>query len=298
MTQQTKAGYVAIVGRPNSGKSTLMNAILDYKLSIVTPKAQTTRKRVAGIYSTEDTQIVFLDTPGIIKADYEMHKSMMSYVQNSVEEADVLIVLIDVSTYDIGKGFDKMISNFTKAYLGPKILLLNKTDKIDDKKKLLPLMAFMQQEGGFNEIVPISALKNDNLEQVLNIIGNYLPDGPFFYDPEQLSTESQRFFVSEFIREQVFYRFKEEVPYSIEVFVNEFKERESGKWFISAEIIVERESQKKIIIGKNGEKIKELGKYSRKEIEKHLGFEVYLELFVKIRDDWRNNKTLLKSYGY
>lgn len=298
MSQTTKAGYVAIVGRPNSGKSTLMNAILDYKLSIVTPKAQTTRKKVAGIYSTDETQIVFLDTPGIIKADYEMHKSMMSYVQNSVEEADVLIVIIDAASYDMSKGFDKMINSYIKSYEGPKILLLNKTDKLADKKTLLPLMAFMQQEGGFNDIVPISALKKDNLDNVIEIISKYIPEGPFFYDPEQLSTESQRFFVSEFIREQVFYRFKEEVPYSIEVIINEFKERESGKWYISAEIIVERDSQKKIIIGKSGEKIKELGKYSRKEIEKHLGFEIYLELFVKVRDDWRNNKTLLKSFGY
>jgi len=135
MSQTTKAGYVAIVGRPNSGKSTLMNAILDYKLSIVTPKAQTTRKKVAGIYSTDETQIVFLDTPGIIKADYEMHKSMMSYVQNSVEEADVLIVIIDAANYDISKGFDKMINSYINSYEGPKILLLNKTDKLADKKK-------------------------------------------------------------------------------------------------------------------------------------------------------------------
>lgn len=294
----TKAGYVAILGRPNSGKSTLHNALLDYKLSIVTPKAQTTRKRVAGIYSTEDTQIVFLDTPGIIKPDDEIHKSMMTYVQNSVEEADVLVILIDASKYDIGKGFDKMISAYISSFNGPKILLLNKIDKFEDKKKLLPLMSFMQKENAFDEIVPISALKNDNLKLLLDLICKYLPENPFYYDPEQISTESQRFFVSEFIREQVFFRFKEEVPYSVEVNVLEFKERENGKWYISAEIIVERDSQKKIIIGKSGEKIKELGTYSRKEIENHLGLEIFLELFVKVREDWRNNTTLLKSYGY
>lgn len=298
ISDKTKAGYVAIVGRPNSGKSTLLNSILDYKLSIVTPKAQTTRKRVAGIYSKDDLQIVFLDTPGIIKADDEIHKNMMGYVQNSVEEADVLLVLVDAESYDIKRGFDKMIKEYIKSFAKTKILVLNKIDKIEDKKKLLPLIDTMQKENQFDEIIPISALKNDNLDLLTDVISKYIPESPFFYDPEQLSTESQRFFVSEFIREQVFFKYKEEIPYSVEVAVVEFKEREMGKWYISAEIIVERDSQKKIIIGKNGEKIKQLGTYARKEIEKHLELEIFLELFVKVRDDWRNNKNLLKSFGY
>jgi len=298
MTQQTKAGFVAIVGRPNAGKSTLLNALLDFKLSIVTHKAQTTRKRVAGIHTKDNTQIVFLDTPGIIKPDYEMQKSMMTYVASSVEEADVLVVLIDSSTYNIEKGFDELIQLYLENFKKHKILLLNKTDKLDDKKALLPLMLFMQKTGYFNQIIPISALKKDNTELLLEEITKLLPESPFYYDPEQLSTESQRFFVSELIREQVFYRLNEELPYSTEVLINEFKERENGKWFISVEIVVERDSQKKIVVGKGGSMIKEIGQKARKGIEKHLEKEVYLEIFVKVRNDWRNNKSMLKSFGY
>lgn len=298
MTQQTKAGFVAIVGRPNAGKSTLLNALLDFKLSIVTHKAQTTRKRVAGIHTKDNTQIVFLDTPGIIKPDYEMQKSMMTYVSSSVEEADVLVVLIDSSTYNIEKGFDELIQLYLENFKKHKILLLNKTDKLDDKKALLPLMLFMQKTGYFNQIIPISALKKDNTELLLEEITKFLPESPFYYDPEQLSTESQRFFVSELIREQVFYRLNEELPYSTEVLINEFKERENGKWYISVEIVVERDSQKKIVVGKGGSMIKEIGQKARKGIEKHLEKEVYLEIFVKVKNDWRNNKNMLKSFGY
>lgn len=298
MTQQTKAGFVAIVGRPNAGKSTLLNALLDFKLSIVTHKAQTTRKRVAGIHTKDNTQIVFLDTPGIIKPDYEMQKSMMTYVSSSVEEADVLVVLIDSSTYNIEKGFDELIQLYLENFKKHKILLLNKTDKLDDKKALLPLMLFMQKTGYFNQIIPISALKKDNTELLLEEITKLLPESPFYYDPEQLSTESQRFFVSELIREQVFYRLNEELPYSTEVLINEFKERENGKWYISVEIVVERDSQKKIVVGKGGSMIKEIGQKARKGIEKHLEKEVYLEIFVKVKNDWRNNKNMLKSFGY
>jgi GTP-binding protein Era len=298
MNQQTKSGFVAIIGRPNSGKSTLLNSLIEFKLSIVTPKAQTTRKRVAGIYSTDNTQIVFLDTPGIIKPDYEMQKSMMTYVQSSLEEADALVILVDASTYDIERGFDNMILQYLNSFKNPKILLLNKTDKLSDKKLLLPLMSFMQNTGYFTDIIPISAKTGDNLQLITETIEKYLPEGDFYYDPEQLSTENQRFFVSELIREQVFFRLNEEVPYSIEVLIAEFKERENGKWYISAEIVVERDSQKKIVVGKQGTKIKEIGLRARKEIERHLGTEVYLELFVKVKNDWRNNKNMLRSFGY
>lgn len=298
MNQTTKSGFVAIVGRPNAGKSTLLNSIIEFKLSIVTPKAQTTRKRVAGIYSTEDTQIVFLDTPGIIKPDYEMQKTMMSYVKNSLEEADLLLCLVDASTYDIERGFDDLILNYLKTFTKTKILLLNKTDKIPDKKLLLPIINFMQNTGYFSEIVPISAKSGDNVELILSSIEKYLPEGEFYYDPEQLSPENQRFFVGELIREQVFFRLNEELPYSIEVVISEFKERENGKWFISADVVVERDSQKKIVVGNEGSKIKEIGQRARKEIERHLEKEVYLELFVKVKNDWRNNKNMLKSFGY
>lgn len=294
----TKSGYVAIVGKPNAGKSTLLNSLLDFKLSIVSPKPQTTRKRVLGIYNKENLQIIFLDTPGILKPRYEMQRSMMSYVNNSMSDADVLIYIQDISELKLDEfpsGQSKeLIDNFKK----PIILVLNKIDLKKDIKEVLPIIQQLHNSGLFKEIVPISAKSGENTTNLIKALESYIPKNPFFYDPELLSTEPQKFFVSELIREQVFYNFKEEIPYSTEVSILEFKEREKGKWYIHAEIIVERDNQKKILIGKSGEMIKKIGQRSRTEIEEMLGMEVYLELFVKVRKDWRNNKGHLRSFGY
>lgn len=292
----TRSGYVAIVGKPNAGKSTLLNAILDFKLSIVSPKPQTTRKRVLGIFNQENLQIIFLDTPGILKPKYEMQRSMMSYVNNSMADADVLLFIQDITDIkDFPNGQSKdLLENFKK----PIVLVLNKVDLKKDVKELLPIIKSLNDTGLFKEIVPISAKSGENTKNLIKAIGTYIPENPFFYDPELLSTEPQKFFVSELIREQIFYHFKEEIPYSTEVSILEFKEREIGKWYIHAEIIVERDNQKKILIGKSGEMIKKIGQRSRTEIEEMLGMEVYLELFVKVRKDWRNNKGHLRSFGY
>jgi GTP-binding protein Era len=295
----TKAGYCALIGKPNSGKSTLMNALTGAKLSIVTNKAQTTRKRVLGIYSSEETQIVFLDTPGILNPKYEMQERMMNYVDESIADADVIAVIIDIErfrdaeSYFTGNTFEQ-IKNFTK----PVLFLINKTDLIHDKKELLPVFEDLIKFNPNAQVLPISALKNDNVNAFITAIEKLLPESEFYYDPELLSTQPERFFVSELVREAVFTSYKEEIPYSTEVLISEFKERPNGKWYISADIVVERDSQKMIIIGKNGQKIKRVGLIARKQIEEHLDHEVYLELFVKVRKNWRDNPTLLRSYGY
>jgi len=295
----TRAGYVAIIGMPNSGKSTLLNSILKTKLSIATHKPQTTRKNILGIHSENEFQIVFLDTPGILKPRYGMQENMMGYVQKSLDDADVVVVMIDVEKFN---GTDTYFKNpvFGKALEidKPKIAFINKIDQKEDVKDVLPLIKELSETGKFDEILPGAAIKQHGQQDLINTIGKLLPKGPFYYDPELLSTQPERFFVSELIREQVFLIYKDEIPYSTEVNIVEYKEREDGKWFISAEIIVERDTQKMIIIGKNGQQIKQLGMRARKEIEAHLDMEIFLSLFVKVRNNWRDNKTYLKSYGY
>lgn len=296
---KTKAGYVAIVGKPNAGKSTLMNALVGAKLSIVTPKPQTTRKRVLGIFSNEALQVVFIDNPGVLHPRYELQKQMMNYVSESLSESDIILVIIDVSDFrGIDKYFPDKFYETLKSIDKPKFLVINKIDLLKEAKQVLPLIKEFSKMNLFNEIIPISALKDAQTEAMIKLFEKYIPESEFFYDPELLSVQNERFFVSELIRECIFTEYRQEIPYSTEVNVVEFKEREFGKWYISAEIVIERSSQKIIVIGEKGEKIKHIGTIARAKIEEHLQKEVYLELFVKIRERWRNNKTLLKSYGY
>ena len=295
----TKAGYIAVIGKPNVGKSTLVNAIIGTKLSIVTSKPQTTRKRVLGIYSTEEVQAIFLDTPGILKPKYELHKSMMNYVDEAIMDADLLFFMIDIDKFtDIDSYFGKELLDRLKSKQKPSIMIINKIDLLKDVKNVLPVISALSTMNYFDEFVPISALKNSGVDGLIDLIGKYLPESPFYYDPELLSTHPERFFVSELIREHIFKAYRDEIPYSSEVNIAEFKEREKGKWYISANIIIERASQKGIIIGSKGQKIKEVGERARQDIEEHLQMPVFLELFVKVREKWRNDKNLLKSYGY
>lgn len=293
----TKAGYVAIIGKPNSGKSTLLNAIMGTKLSIVTPKPQTTRKRVLGIYTNEKSQIIFLDTPGVLSPKYTMQKIMMDYVDGAVSESDVLVVILDMEKYP-KEGLTADIRNIVENAGKPTIVALNKVDRLLDRKDVLPIIADLINTKLFKDIVPISALKEMNVTELLQTIDQYLPEHEFFYDEDLLSTQNQRFFVSELIRENIFLLTKEELPYSTEVSILEFKEREVGKWYIHAEIIVERDTQKRIIIGSGGALIKLIGERSRVRIEEHLEQEVFLELFVKVRAKWRNDSNRLRSLGY
>jgi len=266
---QTKSGYVAIVGKPNSGKSTLLNSILGSKLSIVTPKPQTTRKRVLGIYTKDNIQIIFLDTPGVLNPRYTMQKIMMDYVNESISESDIIIALIDMGKYH-KEGITEQMLELVKIANKPVIAVLNKVDLLKDRKEILPIIDNLNKLNLFTDIVPISALKDMNIDELINTISKSLPISDFYFDSEILSTQNERFFVSEMIRETIFFLTKEELPYSTEVSILEFKEREFGKWYINAEIIVERDTQKRIIIGSEGKLIKEIGERSRKKIEEHL----------------------------
>ncbi|MFH1051447.1 MAG: GTPase Era [bacterium] len=294
-----KSGYVAIIGKPNAGKSTLLNAILGSKLSIVTPKIQTTRKRVLGIYTRENTQIVFLDNPGLLKPMHNLHKAMLNYIDMSLKESDVILLLIDLENY---KNFDEYLNPHIRRQLEnlnkPIIVVLNKTDLVQDKKTLLPFFKELTDYKYITSVMPVSASKHDGIDELLNFIENFIPVGEFYFDTELLSDQPVRFFVSEIIRETIFKSYQKEVPYSTEVVITGFKEKTDGKWFISADIIVEKQSQKGIIIGAGGKKIKEIGEKSRKDIEDYLQTEVYLELFVKVRENWRKKSVFLKSFGY
>ncbi len=295
----TKSGYAALVGKPNSGKSTLLNAILGTKLSIVTPKPQTTRKTVLGIYSTDNLQAIFFDTPGLLKPRYELQRSMMKFVQDSLDDADIVTILLDLGKYMKNSNyFDNEFLESLKKLKKPTILILNKIDLLKNVKEVLPIIDKYNKMDIFDEIIPASALKKSNVDEYLSVLEKYMPESPFFYDPEFLSTQPERFFVSEMIREIVFMSYGEEIPYSTEVHLTDFKEREKGKWYIAAEIIVEKDSQKKIVIGEDGQKLKKVGERSRREIEDYLAEPIYLDLFVKVRDKWRKKRNLLKSYGY
>ncbi len=294
-----KTGYVAILGLPNSGKSTLLNSLLGQKLSIITSKPQTTRKRILGILSEENYQIIFLDTPGILSPSYLLQEKMMEEVKTSLDDADVIILIIDVKedpraeTLFNQEFVKESVINSKKS----KLLVLNKVDLIT-QEKVNELITHFEAQNLYEEVIPISASQNFNILRVREELIRFLPEGPKLFPDDQVTDENERFFVSEIIREKILEIYRDEVPYSCEVLIIEFKERETSKHFISAEIVVERESQKAIIIGKGGTAIKKLGEVSRKSIEEFLQREVFLELRVKVRKKWRSDENLLKSFGY
>jgi len=293
-----KSGYVTIIGKPNVGKSTLMNSLIGSKLSLVTNKPQTTRKKILGILSHENYQIIFLDTPGILHPEYMLQESMMQFVNRSVADADVLLFIIDVES---DKDGTKLIADTTVNKIlkkrKKKILLLNKID-LSNQLTVEKIISNISEKNIFDKIIPISASNGFNLSSIINAIIEFLPEHPKYFPDDQLSDENERFFVSEIIREKIFEQYRDEIPYSTEVIIEEFKEREKGKNFIKAQIVIERETQKPIILGNKGDAIKILGKAARKSVEEFLQREVYLELFVKVKEKWRTNKILLKNYGY
>jgi GTP-binding protein Era len=289
-----KAGYVAIIGKTNVGKSTLLNQMLNFKLSIVTPKPQTTRKRVIGILNGEDYQIVFIDTPGIIDPRYSLQEIMMKYIRAAMKDADVLLYMIDVS---ISHPVTEEVKDRIEPLGKPVILLLNKIDLVH-KPMLLSIIDEYQKIYPFEAIIPISALKNDGLDRVIQEVVRLLPTNPPYYPSDYITYQQERFFVSEIIREKVFYLYGEEIPYSTHVEIEEFKEREKGKDYIRATIYVERDSQKGILIGKKGQALRRVGELARKEIEAFLNRPVFLELFVKVSEDWRKKEGKLRELGY
>jgi len=293
-----KAGFVSIIGKPNVGKSTLMNVLVGERLSIITPKAQTTRHRILGIVNEEDYQIVFSDTPGIIKPKYSLQESMMSFVNGSLTDADVLLFVTDINeTHDEDDVLEKILNRDI-----PTIVLINKIDKalqeqVDEK------IAYWQEKLNPVSIYAISALHKHNVDGIMDHVLQLLPEHPAYYDKEELTDRSERFFVSEIIREKIFLNYQKEIPYSTEVIVKSFKEEElkNGKGSmvrIMAEIVVERDSQKNILIGTAGSMLKKVGTEARIEVEKFLDSKVFLELFVKVIPDWRSKKNYLKSFGY
>ena len=295
----TKAGYVAIIGKPNVGKSTLLNVLLGQKISITTSKPQTTRKRILGILSTEKYQIIFLDTPGILAPAYLLQEKMMEEVEQSVQDADILILILDL--IEDPDGLKTLQNDFTyKLFMRvkkPKILLLNKID-LTSQEHVKLLMNKINSTQKFEKIIPVSALEKFNIQQIVDSIVELLPQNPKFYPDDIVSDENERFFVSEIIREKIFELYQEEIPYSCEVVIQEFKEVEGRKDLIQAEIFVEKDSQKGILIGKQGAAIKKVGEDARKSIEEFLQRQVFLELRVKVKERWRSDENVLKSLGY
>ncbi len=288
-----RAGYVNIIGNPNVGKSTLLNALLGEQLSITTPKAQTTRHRIFGMLNGEDYQIVFSDTPGIIKPAYALQESMMDFVLSSFEDADVFLYLVEPGIRSLK---DEQIYARLKKVQEPVFIILNKIDKID-QGKLEAEVEYWHSEFPSAEILPVSALQNFNLEVLLDRLKELLPESPPFYDKEDLSDRNERFFVEEMIREQILLNYSKEIPYAVEVEVEEFKEDEKIIR-IRANIYTERNTQKGIIVGAKGSMIKKTGTGARLKMEKFFKKKVFLDLFVKVRKDWRSNENELKRFGY
>ena len=288
-----KAGFVTILGNPNVGKSTLMNRLIGERLSIITPKAQTTRHRILGVVNNEDFQIVFSDTPGVIRPHHSLHDSMMNSVKNSLEDADAILYIVDSIQQDLNdiKLLEKIY--FLKI---PIILLINKIDLIE-QADVQSLLDYWSKKIPGSVLIPISALKRFNIDRINEEILSILPQSPPYFSKDTLTDKSERFIVSEIIREKILERYKQEIPYSVEVVVDSFKDK--GKVIIiDAIIYVERESQKGIMLGKKGVAINAVGTAARKTIQNFLKKKVFLALFVKISKDWRTKKSQLKKFGY
>ena len=288
-----KAGFVNIIGNPNVGKSTLMNAFVGEKLSIITSKAQTTRHRIFGIVSGDDFQVVFSDTPGIIKPSYALQASMMDFVKSAFEDADILIYMVEIGEKELK---DEVFFNRINKLDVPVLLLINKVDT-SDQSTLEEQVAYWKEKVPRAEIFPISALRNFQTEVVFNRIIELLPESPAFFPKDQLTDKPERFFVNEIIREKILLHYKKEIPYSVEVETESFADSETII-HIRSVIMVERESQKGIIIGHKGEALKRVGVEARTDLEKFFGKQIHLELFVKVNKDWRSNTRQLRRFGY
>ena len=287
-----KAGFVNIFGRPNAGKSTLLNALMGEKLAIVSPKVQTTRHRIKGILTESDYQIIFSDTPGIIEPKYKLQEKMMQAVKTALEDADVALLLVDIN-----ENHEEVNAIFESLHLKvPAILVINKLDAAPAQKQA-EVFEYFRAKSYCKALAGISALQQTGIKELISAIVQFLPESPPFFEGDELTDLPTRFFVAEMIREKIFYLFQEEIPYHTTVIVNEFKEK-TTLVKISADIIVNRESQKGILLGEGGKMIRQLGTEARKDIEQFLAQKVFLELFVKVRPKWRDNDFMLKEYGY
>ncbi|WP_439473332.1 GTPase Era [Algoriphagus formosus] len=294
MNPQThQAGFVNIIGKPNVGKSTLMNILVGTPVSIISPKSQTTRHRILGLSNTADYQIVFSDTPGMLKPQYELHKSMMSFVNLSLEDADIILFVTDL--FETDADIEPIIARINKSGI-PVLLVINKID-LAKEGQLDKVTEYWTSRIEASTVIPISALEKFNTERIMQEILDRLPVHPPFYDKEELTDRPERFFASEIIREKIFKNYKKEIPYSTEVVMEDFKE-DTDIIRMRATIFVERNSQKGILIGEKGKMLKKVGIEARQDLEEFFGKKVHLETFVKVEPDWRKNKLKLRKFGY
>ncbi|WP_297075320.1 GTPase Era [uncultured Enterococcus sp.] len=290
-----KSGFVAIVGRPNVGKSTLLNRIVGQKIAIMSDKAQTTRNKIQGVYTTDDTQIVFIDTPGIHKPKSRLGDFMVETAYSALREVDVVLFMISADQKR-GKGDDFIIERLKKSDV-PVFLVVNKLDKVQPDQLLLTIEDYAKQME-FAEVVPISATEGNNFETLMQTIESKLPEGPQYFPEDQVTDHPEYFIVAELIREKILSLTRDEIPHSVAVVVDSMKRNDQDKVEIQATIIVERDSQKGIVIGKGGKMMKQIGTKARRDIEQLLGDKVFLELWVKVQKDWRDKQRYLTDYGY
>lgn len=295
MKKKFKSGFIAIIGRPNVGKSTFMNQVIGQKIAIMSDKPQTTRNKIQGVLTEEEAQLIFIDTPGIHKPKHRLGDFMVRSAENTLNEVDAILFMINAKE-GYGRG-DQYILDLLQKVNRPVFLVINKIDLVhpDD---LFPLIEQYRKKHDFEEIIPISALEGNNVTHLLEVLKTHIPEGPQYYPDEQITDHPERFVITELIREKVLHLTKEEVPHSITVVLENMEQRDSGKLFIQAMVITERKTQKGILIGRQGRMLGAIGKKARQDIEALLGSKVYLELWVKVKKDWRNKESQLQEYGY
>ncbi len=291
---ETRSGFVSIVGRPNVGKSTLLNSIIGQKVAIVSDKPQTTRNRIQGIYTGKRGQAIFIDTPGVHKPKHRLGEYMVDITSRALREVDLILYVVDASVSP-GSGEDYIINKLIDIET-PVFLVPNKIDLVEEAQ-VVELIQLMATKMNFAEVIPVSAAKKGNLDRLMDSLFNYLPEGPLYYPEDEYTDQPERFIVAEYIREKALYLTREEVPHSLAVEIEEFEAR-PNLIYVRAAIYTERDSQKGIIIGKNGSMLKKIGEMARRDIENLLGSQVYLELWVKVKKDWRNSEAQLKNLGY
>ena len=292
-----KSGFISIIGRPNVGKSTFLNRVIGQKIAIMSDKPQTTRNKVQGVLTRENSQTIFIDTPGIHKPKHKLGEFMLKVSKNTLREVDGIMFMVNAEQ-KFGKG-DEFILDWLEGNQTPVFLIINKIDLVHPDE-LLKIIETYREKYDFAEIIPISALEGNNVDRLLETIENYLPEGPQYYPADQVTDHPERFIISELIREKVLHLTREEIPHSIAVVIDKIKpdEEKEGKIHVQATIMVERDSQKGIVIGKRGALLKEVGTRARKDIEMLLGSKVYLELWVKVQKDWRNKSAHLRDFGF
>ncbi|MFY9394931.1 MAG: GTPase Era [Halanaerobiales bacterium] len=289
-----KSGFISVIGRPNVGKSTLVNRIIGEKIAITSPKPQTTRNRIQAVYTEERGQIIFVDTPGVLKGKNQLDKFMLDQVYKSLDGVDLALFLLDGSSF-FGKG-DEFVFQELKAHKKPILVVLNKIDQLKGDELAEKVKEIEEKTG--KSVIPISALDGDNIDYLIDIIFQHLPEGPQYYPEDMITDQIEQFIIAEMIREKIFYLTREEIPYGIAVLIEEMAERENGLFYIRADIFVEKKSHKGIIIGKDGRMLKEIGRQARADIENLLQTDVYLDLWVKVLKDWREKEELVRRMGY